>query len=177
MKKYILIIALLALASACGTNSGTPATNGGTSNPNSPANTNTATAPNNANATAANTTKTSKNTSPKSDEPYERTGGERVKIASGENSAHLTRNIPANGSIDFLINVKKGQKMGMQLSYEGKASDIEGFLSEPGLQDTELTLKAEERKEFDVKTNGDHRLTVVNQTGKKITFTLYTDIY
>ena len=103
--------------------------------------------------------------------------GERVKFNVDENSASLTRDIPANGSIDFIVNAKKGQKLGIQMGYESKASDIKGFLSEPGLQDVSLSLGPETRKEFVVKKAGDHRLTVANNTGKKITFTLYVDIY
>lgn len=110
-------------------------------------------------------------------ESTERTGGERVKFDAGENSSSITRDIPANGSLDFLINAKKGQPMGLQMGYEGKTSDIEGFLTEPGSQDISLTFPADSRKEFKVKTSGDHRLTVNNKSGKKVTFTLYVDIY
>lgn len=117
------------------------------------------------------------NPAKKTDEPTERTGGERVKFSAGENSANLTRDIPANGSIDFLINARKGQPMGLQIGYEGKASDISGYLSEPGLQDLAMSLPPETRKEFAVKASGDHRLTVSNNSGKKVTFTLYVDIY
>ena len=111
------------------------------------------------------------------DYSMENSEGERVKFAAGDNSASLTRDIPANGSIDFIINAKKAQKIGIQMGYESKASDIKAFLSEPGLQDVSLSLGPETRKEFVVKKTGDHRLTVVNNTGKKITFSLYVDIY
>ena len=112
------------------------------------------------------------------DEATENSDGERVKFAAGEDSAALyEREIPANGSIDFIINAKKGQKIGIQMGYESKAGDIKAFLSEPGLQDISLSLGPETRKEFVVKKAGDHRLTVTNNTGKKITFSLYVDIY
>lgn len=108
-------------------------------------------------------------------EPTESTGGEPVKFV--DNSANFTRDIAANGSYDFVISAKRGQKLGLQIGYEGRASNIQGYLSEPGLQDLALSVPAESRKEFAVKKTGDHRFTVVNKTGKTITFTLYADLW
>lgn len=103
--------------------------------------------------------------------------GAALRVKFQDHSAHYTRDIPANGSLDFVVPAQKAEKLGIQMGYEGKASDIKGFLTEPGLQDISLSLPPESRKEFKVKTSGDHRLTVSNQTPKKVTFTLYLDLY
>lgn len=111
-------------------------------------------------------------------EPAESNGGEPIKFAAGETNKAITgRQIPANGSYDFLINARKGMKIGMHVSYGGATfSDIEAHLSEPDMQDTAMYMRAEERKSFVVKKTGDHRLRIVNTTGKKVTFGLYMDL-
>ena len=111
-----------------------------------------------------------------SDTSSENSNGERVRFGKGETSAMLTREIPANGSVDFIISAKKGQTLGFTVGYDFKDRDVEAFLTEPALQDISLTSGPKEPKEFVVKKNGDHRLTVNNTTGKKITITLYLDI-
>ncbi len=103
-------------------------------------------------------------------------GSVRVQFARGETSVMLTKTIAANGSLDFLINAKKGQMMSFTVGYDFKDSDVEAFLTEPGLQDISLQSGPKENKEFRIKKTGDHRLTVNNTTRKKITITLYLDI-
>ena len=115
-----------------------------------------------------------------SDEPTERTGGEPVKFSAGEKFKSISdRQIPANGSYDFVISAKRGQKLAIHVYMDSDTAvnnRIEGFLSEPNLQDVAMSSKSGERKVFVVKKTGDHRLTVVNNTGKKVTFTLNVDI-
>lgn len=106
----------------------------------------------------------------------EETTGERVKFAKGEVSTSVTKEIPANGSVEFIINAKKGQTMGYTIGYDFRDSDIEAFLTEPGLQDVSKTSGPKDRNEFVVKRSGDHRLMVNNTTKKKVTITLYLDI-
>jgi hypothetical protein len=101
---------------------------------------------------------------------------EIVRFAKGATSANLTRTIAASGSIDFIINAKKGQKMDFTVGYDFKDSDVEAFLTEPGLQDISLTTGPKKPNEFVLKNTGNHRLTVNNTTAKKITITLYLDI-
>jgi hypothetical protein len=165
MKKNILaLLALAALASACGTNTGTPVTNGGTSNANSPANANTVTAANNANVTA-----NAKNTaSTKTGKSTETTpGSERLQIAPGKNEVSVKRTVPANGSLDFVFNARSGQMLYFSANYDkGPGTDIELFLTEPGLQDISTQGAANEPFEFRVKKTGDHRVTVQNTSGK-----------
>ena len=101
---------------------------------------------------------------------------ERVQFKSGETSTMLTRDIPANGSIDFIMDVQKGQTIGYTVGYDFDDGDIEAFLTEPGMQDISKSSGPKEPQEFVVKKSGDHRLTVNNTTKKKITMTLYLDI-
>lgn len=103
-------------------------------------------------------------------------GSVRVQFARGESSVSLTKTIAPNGSLDFLINAKKGQMMSFTVGYDFKDSDVEAFLTEPGLQDISLQSGPKEPNEFKIKKTGDHRLTVNNTTRKKITITLYLDI-
>lgn len=98
---------------------------------------------------------------------------ERVRFAKGASSASLTRTIAATGSIDFIFKAKKGQKMDITIGYDFNDSDVQGFLTEPGLQDIALTAEPKKPYEFVVNTSGNHRLTVNNTTAKKITITLY----
>jgi hypothetical protein len=101
---------------------------------------------------------------------------ETVRFAKGATSTTLTRTIAASGSIDFIINAKKGQKMNFTVGYNFKDSDVEAFLTEPGLQDISLTTGPKNPNEFIVKSTGNHRLTVNNTTAKKISITLYLSI-
>lgn len=101
---------------------------------------------------------------------------EIVRFAKGATSATLTRTIPASGSMDFIINAKKGQKMNFTIGYDFQDSDIEGFLTEPGMQDISLTAGPKKPYDFDIKSSGNHRLTVNNTTAKKTTITLYLSI-
>ena len=101
---------------------------------------------------------------------------ERIKFAAGETSGTYTRTIPAQGSMDFIINAKKGQYMDYNVAYDLKKTDIEAFLTEPNLQDVSQTPKIDERNVFQINTSGDHRLTVNNMTRKSVTFTLYLQI-
>ena len=101
---------------------------------------------------------------------------ERVKFAAGATDAALTRTIPANGSIDFIITAKAGQYMDYTPAYDFNKTDIEAFLTEPRLQDVSQTANIDTRNVFRINTSGDHRLTVNNMTRKSITFTLYLQI-
>jgi hypothetical protein len=101
---------------------------------------------------------------------------ETVRFAKGATSTTLTRTISASGSIDFIINAKKGQKMDFTIGYDFKDSDVEGFLTEPELQDIALRTGPKNNNEFEVIKTGNHRLTVHNYTKKKTTITLYIGI-
>lgn len=101
---------------------------------------------------------------------------ERVKFAAGTTDGTFTRTIPAQGSIDFVINAKAGQYMEYTPAYDFKKTDIQAFLTEPNLQDIWQTAKIDERNVFKINKSGDHRLTVNNMTRKSVTFTLYLGI-
>lgn len=116
---------------------------------------------------------------PKKDTPAQKAKNskkETVRFAKGATSASLTRTIDASGSMDFIINAKKGQRMNFTIGYDFNDKDVEGFLTEPGLQDISLTAGPKAPHEFVINTSGNHRLTVNNTTAKKITITLYLDI-
>lgn len=100
----------------------------------------------------------------------------RVQFAKGETSAAVTKDIAANGSVDFLINAKKGQLLEYTVGYDFRDSDVQAFLTEPGMQDISHSSGPKDRQEFTIQKSGDHRLTVNNTTKKKITITLYLDI-
>lgn len=100
----------------------------------------------------------------------------RVQFARGETSTSMTKDIPANNSVNFIIGMKKGQKMNFTVGYDFKDDDIYTALYEPNTKDVTLSSGPKEPQEFDVKMSGDHRLTVTNSTGKKVTITLYLDI-
>ncbi|MEK7725159.1 MAG: hypothetical protein AAB336_12460 [Acidobacteriota bacterium] len=102
--------------------------------------------------------------------------GIRVQFAKGETSTSVTKDIPANGSVDFLINVRKGQTMGYTVGYDFKDSDIEAYLGEPGDQDASIPVAPKAPQTFVVKKSGDHFLEVTNTTKKKVTITLYLDV-
>jgi hypothetical protein len=120
--------------------------------------------------------RTGDSANPSSNTSSDNLGGERVRFAKGETSTTLTREIPANGSIDFIITANKGQTMGFTVGYDFKDSDIQAFLTEPGLQDISLSSGPKKPNEFVIKKTGDHRLTVNNMTRKKITMTLYLNL-
>lgn len=101
---------------------------------------------------------------------------ETVQFAKGKSDAALTRTISPTSSIDFNIYAKKGQTISFTLGYDFKDSDIEGFLTEPGLQDISLTTGPKNNNDFKVTKTGNHRLTVHNYTKKKNTMTLYISI-
>jgi hypothetical protein len=101
---------------------------------------------------------------------------ETVQFAKGKSDAALTRTIGSKSAIDFNIYAKKGQTISFTLGYDFKDSDIEGFLTEPGLQDISLTMGPKNNNEFKVTKTGTHRLTVHNYTNKKTTMTLYIGI-
>lgn len=101
---------------------------------------------------------------------------ERIKFAAGETSGTYTRTLSSQGSMDFVINAKKGQYMDYTVAYDLKKSDIEAFLTEPNLQDVSQTPTIDARTVFQINTSGDHRLTVNNMTRKSVTFTVYMQI-
>ena len=114
--------------------------------------------------------KNTKNTSSKTDEPT--ASGqkpERVTFAAGKTETTLKRTIPANNSIEFVANARTGQRMQYSVIYDsGSDTDIDLFLTEPGLQDISNTAAANEPVEFMIKKTGDHRFTIQNKTGKKV---------
>lgn len=99
-----------------------------------------------------------------------------VKFAKGKSDAALTQTILASSSMDFIVNAKKGQTIGFTIGYDFKDSDVQGFLTEPGLQDISLKTGPKSPNSFAVNKTGNHRLTVHNTAKKKITITLYIDI-
>jgi hypothetical protein len=99
-----------------------------------------------------------------------------VQIAKGKFDTYLTKTINPTSSMDFNMYAKKGQTISFTIGYDFKDSDIEGFLTEPTLQDISLTTGPKSPNEFKVKITGNHRLTVHNTTKKKITMTLYVRI-
>lgn len=101
---------------------------------------------------------------------------ERVKFDKGSTSGTFTRTIPAQGSMDFVINAKARQYMDYTVAYDFKKTDIEAFLTEPNLQDVSQTPTIDARNVFKINTTGDHRLTVNNMTRKSVTITLYLQI-
>ncbi|MFZ1701918.1 MAG: hypothetical protein WBO10_05210 [Pyrinomonadaceae bacterium] len=176
-KTTTAIVILTALwLSACSSSAST-----GTNVSNTTANATTANTTNSAPANAANTTA---NTAPAPDQGETETakksdpasGSVRVQFKKGETSTTIPKDIPAEGSVDFLMNVQKGQTIGYTVGYDFKDSDVEAFLTEPGLQDISKTSGPKAPQEFVVKKTGDHRLTVNNTTRKKITITLYVDV-
>lgn len=179
-KHYLAIIFALSLTSACSVNIGTG--NSNTTAPNSTTNTanTTNSAPSNAENKPANTATAPKKEeadATKKAEPTEsKSAGERIQFAKGETSTSVTKDIPANGSVDFLINVKKGQKMGFTVGYDFNDNDVNYALYEPNTKDVTMSAGPKEPQEFDVKMNGDHRLVINNTTKKKVTITLYLDV-
>ena len=173
---YCSLLFFSALFSACSVNTGTL---NNTAANTSPAN-NTQPAAENKTAAAGPQANVA-NAAPKQakvDKPKKQSANstERIQFAAGKTDGYWTRDIPANGSIDFVINAKKGQTMGYTIGYDFKDSDLQGFLTEPGLQDISQTANPKETKEFTINKTGDHRLTVNNMSSKKVTFTLYLDI-
>lgn len=176
--KYLAIFFIISLASACTFNVST-GTNNATNNSATPA-------ANTATTTAANTTNTANTaTAPKKEETDtakktesapSSANGVRVQFAKGETSTMVTKDISAKGSVDFLINVQKGQKMGFTVGYDFDDNDVNYALYEPNTKDVTMSAGPKEPQEFEVKMNGDHRLTVNNTTGKKVTITLYLDV-
>ena len=149
-------------------NSATPAANSApTAAENKAANTaNTAAAPKKEEADTAKKTESAPNSG----------NSVRVQFAKGETSTMVTKDIPAKGSVDFVINVKKGQKMGFTVGYDFIDNDVNFALYEPDTKDVTMSAGPKEPQEFEVKMNGDHRLTVNNTTNKKVTITLYLDV-
>ena len=166
MKIYILsAILLAAFASACTVNMGTPASNG-VSNANSP--TSNAAAP--GKTEKSTVTDAEKNTQTKTETSSETSqNSEIVEFESGKTVTNLTRTVPANGSIDFVANARSGQRMQYSVIYDGGSdTDVEVFMTEPGAQDITNTSAANENNEFMIKKTGDHRITVNNTTGNKV---------
>ena len=101
---------------------------------------------------------------------------ERVEFARGETSASVTKDIPANGVVEFLFNVKKGQTVNYTVGYDFKDSDLTVYLGEPGDQDSAIPSRPKAPQTFVVKKSGDHSLEVTNTTKKKVTITLFLDV-
>lgn len=102
--------------------------------------------------------------------------GERIQFARGETSASVTKEIRANGAINFLFNVKRGQKVNYTVDYDDKESDLKVYMGEPGDQDASIASRAKTPKTFVVKKSGDHSLEVTNTTNRKVLITLFLDV-
>lgn len=102
-------------------------------------------------------------------------GSERI-LTRGETSASVSKDIPANGAVDFLFNLKRGQTINYTVEYDFKESDLRVYLGEPGDQDSSIPSRAKTPKTFVVKKSGDHRLDVTNTTKKKALITLFLDV-
>jgi hypothetical protein len=177
MKKSLILgfIIIAGLFSGCssnvstGMNNSAPASNTTNSVP--------ATAENKTANTAAAPKKAEDKTAKKTDsKPSESISETRVQFAKGETSTSVTKEIPANGAVDFLFNVKKGQTVDYTVGYDFNDSDIRAYLGEPGNQDTSIPAPPKAPQNFVVKKSGDHRLEVTNTTKKKVTITLYMDV-
>lgn len=103
-------------------------------------------------------------------------GTTRVQFARGETSTYVTKEIPANGSLNFLFNVKRDQMVDYTVAYDFDASDITVYLGEPGDQDSSIPSSPKSPESFRVEKSGDHRLEVTNTTKKSVTVTLYLDV-
>ena len=101
---------------------------------------------------------------------------ETVKFARGVSDAMLTRTIPANGSITFVINARAGQTMGFTVGYDFKDSDIVASLVPPRTTNVTWSGGPKETNEYEIQDSGNHKLKVKNTTKKPITMTLYLDI-
>lgn len=108
--------------------------------------------------------------------PSESKSETRVQFATGETSTSVTKDIPANGTVEFLFNVKKGQTVDYTIGYDFNDSDLKAYLGEPGDQDNSIPAPPKAPQNFVVKKSGDHRLEVANTTKKKVTITLYMDV-
>jgi hypothetical protein len=108
--------------------------------------------------------------------PSESISETRVQFGKGETSTTVTKDIPANGVVDFVFNVKKGQTVEYTVGYDFNDSDLQIYMGEPGDQDASIPSTPKAPKSFVVKKSGDHRLEVTNKTKKKVTITLYMDI-
>lgn len=179
--KKILTLGLMIIAisiSSCTFNVST-----GTNNATAPVSN--TTAANTSNSAPTTTTNQSANaaTAPKKEaEPatkadVSKPGVTRVQFAKGETSTTVTKDIPAGGSVGFLMNVQKGQTIGYTVGYDFNDSDLDVFLTEPGSHDDiSQSARPKEPNEFVVKKSGDHQLSVINTTKKKVTITLYLDV-
>lgn len=103
-------------------------------------------------------------------------GEERIEFARGATSASVTREISAYGEINFVFNVKKGQKVTYTVDYDDNESDLSVYLGEPGDQDASITSSAKKPKTFMVKKSGDHRLDITNTTKRKVLITVFLDV-
>ena len=97
---------------------------------------------------------------------------ETVRFARGESSAMLTRTIPANGSITFVINARAGQTMGFTVGYDFKDSDIVASLVPPGTTNVTWSGGPKEPNEYEIQDTGNHKLKVKKTKRKPITITL-----
>jgi hypothetical protein len=113
---------------------------------------------------------------PKAESPSSPANVVRIKFANGETSTTMTKDIPANSSVEFLMYVQKGQTISYTAGYDFDDSDLQVFMTEPGLIVDSQVSGPKEPNEFLVKKSGDHTVTVKNVTKKKVTMTLYLDI-
>lgn len=173
MKKSLILglIVITGLFSGCSS----PVSNG-TNSTNAPVANTTNTAPATAENKTANTTNTAVAKKSDSDSSPVKPSTTRVQFGKGETSTTVTKDIPANGIVDFVFNVKKGQTVEYTVGYDFNESDLQIYLGEPGDQDTSISSSPKVPKTFVVKKSGDHRLEVTNKTNKKVTITLYMDI-
>lgn len=101
---------------------------------------------------------------------------ERLQFVSGKTSGSWTREIPADGAIDFVIGARKGQKIAYTAGYDFGEDEIETTLIGPESQEILWEGGPNKRIEFPVARSGDHHLRVRNTTGRNLTLTLYLEI-
>ncbi|MBK7394588.1 MAG: hypothetical protein IPI64_15055 [Chloracidobacterium sp.] len=173
MKKFITLGAITFAISITGC----------TFNLGTPSNTSTASAPTTADNKPVTTTNTAAAPKKEAEAPKEpdpgssavKPGTTRVQFAKGDTSAYVTKDILANGSVNFVFNVQKGQTVDYTVAYDFDESDITVYRGEPGDQDSSIPSTTKAPQTFVAKKSGDHRLEVTNTTNKKLTVTLYLD--
>ena len=174
--KEILVLGLITVAvsiTGCTLNLGS-------SNANAPNTTNSASTADNKPATTTNTPAAPKKEDDRPKDPsltsVVKPGTVRVQFAKGDTSAYVTKDIVANGSVNFVFNAKKGQTVDYTVGYDFEDGDITVYMGEPGDQDSSIPSAPKAPQNFVVKKSGDHNLEVTNTTKKKVTITLYLDI-
>ncbi|MBK7394589.1 MAG: hypothetical protein IPI64_15060 [Chloracidobacterium sp.] len=99
----------------------------------------------------------------------------RVQLTAGGEGKSLTRTLAPNSNVVFTFKASAGQTISFTAGYDFKDSDLLVYL----LKDNEQ-LKSSGPKapnEFLVKKTGDYQVVVENKTNKRVTTTLYLDLF